>query len=479
MPELPEVETFARGLDFALRGLRVESVALYREKNVKSDLASFASSLLEAKFLSVSRRGKYLIFHLDNGSALLSHLRMEGRWKALEGPFSPSPYAILALTLSDGRTLVYEDSRKFGTLEIKKESELFSSLPLSALGEEPLDISFPSFFAGLSRKRVPIKEALLDQTFLAGIGNIYADESLFASGIHPLQKSDALDETRAKALYEEMRRILRLAISLRGSSIHSYVATFETEPSSMQEKLEIYGQAHRSCPRCGSKTTFIQVAGRGTTFCPLCQKRTDAPFRLAVTGPIHSGKSTAASYFRERGFPCFDADETVAKLYETPDVLAALRERFGKKAVKKRAANRPFLRDLFSRDQKAKEAWTGYLYPRLLQEFRRFEKEHRGAEALLLDVPLLLSSPFKKEFDALLLIEADEEIRRQRIEKEGRDASALLAINASYPLRQTEKIATFVVKNEGDVPSFFASLEQVRSTIAKCLEGDSPSGKGK
>lgn len=465
MPELPEVETFARGLNPRLKGKRILDVLLFREKNIVGDPDEFKDTLKGKTILGVSRRGKYLIFSLSEGYSFLSHLRMEGRWKKLPFDCPIDKHRILSMVLDDNSRLDYVDTRKFGTLELKRNKDVFSTPPLSLLGPEPLDVDFETFKERIQSKNTPIKEALMDQTILAGIGNIYADESLYKAKIHPFEPASNLDDGELKTLYQAIRTILNLAISLRGSSVHSYVPTFETEPASMQERLLVYGRAHEPCEACGTPLTYTKLNGRGTTYCPICQKRKNAAFVLAITGPIHAGKSIAGLFFETQGFAHFDADMEVKKLYKQADIQKTMKEILGKKAIVKKQVNAPYLRDLFAKNPLKKKEWMDYLYPKLEEAYLSFYASNKNTRGILLDVPLLLDSPFLICADAILLIDADIEARKQRLIDEGRDVENLMKINASYPLKQTKKIATFVIENNGGLGDFVIELNSLLHRI--------------
>jgi formamidopyrimidine-DNA glycosylase len=210
----------------------------------------------------MERRGKHILIHLNRG-LLHVHLGMTGKllWNG-----DPTPYTRAVIELSKG-ILVYDDVRQFGRVEF------YPDIPknIAALGPEPLDIAFEEFEKRLRARGLRVKALLLDQRFLAGIGNIYADEALFAAGIHPETPANRLSRKRARRLYDSIRSVLELAISLRGSSISDYVDGSGAR-GEFQTLHQVYGRTGLPCTRCKRPIRRIVIAQRGTHFCPACQR---------------------------------------------------------------------------------------------------------------------------------------------------------------------------------------------------------------
>ncbi|MEE3426668.1 MAG: DNA-formamidopyrimidine glycosylase, partial [Candidatus Enteromonas sp.] len=222
MPELPEVETVRRILEPIVKDETIASIKVYREKNILTGADLFVSSLIGEKFLSVSRVGKYLLFHLTNDKVIVSHLRMEGKYFERETP-KEEKHDILCYVFKSGKCLVYNDVRKFGVIELYKENEIMTKSPIHKLGKEPFVMEKEELLASLfKKKKTPIKTALLDQTIIAGLGNIYVDEVCFASGLNPLENSGNVTLSDCEKIIKESRRILKEAIDLGGSTIKSY-----------------------------------------------------------------------------------------------------------------------------------------------------------------------------------------------------------------------------------------------------------------
>lgn len=273
MPELPEVETIARGLRAALPGRRIVGVRLGKTDFI-DDPAAIERELPGARIVAVRRHGKFLVLDLEssNGTAhnfsLLIHLGMTGRL-VICNPDAPVPrHTHVYLALDNGHELRYTDIRRFGRIEIlPRESQ---EKRLSSLGLDPLEVSETQFIALLKARRARIKALLLDQHVLRGIGNIYADESLWRARIHPMRLGAKLTASELRRLHRAVRAVLNEAIQLRGSSIADYVDS-EGNLGGFQRRHRVYQRHGKKCFRCGATIRRTIVAGRSSHFCPRCQ----------------------------------------------------------------------------------------------------------------------------------------------------------------------------------------------------------------
>lgn len=275
MPELPEVETVARGLRQALPGRRILAVRLEKTDFI-DDPAAMELRLPGATVSGIRRLGKNLVVDMVAGSAtgdadrlsLLIHLGMTGQI-AIISPDAPLPkHTHVFLSLDDGRELRYTDVRRFGRMAILANEE--HERVLGGLGIEPLEISAEEFRARIGSRNSQIKALLLNQSVLRGIGNIYADESLWRAKIHPRKVGSKLTGEELKRLHRAVQEILREAIRLRGSSISDYVDS-DGRKGTFQSKHQVYQRDGKKCSRCGSVIRHAVVAGRSTHFCPRCQ----------------------------------------------------------------------------------------------------------------------------------------------------------------------------------------------------------------
>lgn len=273
MPELPEVETIKRTLETLVLGKKIDSVSVFWPKMVKhpDDIIQFKDALKGQSFIEMDRRGKFLIFYTED-YALVSHLRMEGKYGLFLAidPIDKHTHAIFHFT--DGTELRYKDVRKFGTMHLFSKGTEFEQPPLSNLGPEPFSSEFTIEFLleKLLHTNRKIKPVLLDQTVFVGLGNIYVDESLFRSGIHPERNASSLTPEEVKILHKEIVSTLMDAVAKGGSTIRSYVNS-QGEIGMFQLELFVYGKKAEPCHKCGTQLEKIKVGGRGTHFCPTCQ----------------------------------------------------------------------------------------------------------------------------------------------------------------------------------------------------------------
>ena len=273
MPELPEVETVRRGLEKLILGKKISSIDIRYPKMIKTDLDEFRKEVPGQLIESIGRRGKYLLFYLTD-KVLISHLRMEGKYFYYPYQVPERKHAHVFFQFEDGGTLVYEDVRKFGTMELLAPDLLDAYFISKKLGPEPSEQDFDVqvFQAALSKSKKPIKSHLLDQTLVAGLGNIYVDEVLWRAQVHPKSPSQTLTSEEATAIHEQTISVLEQAVDKGGSTIRSYTNAFG-ENGTMQELHQVYDKAGLACSRCGTIIEKIQLGGRGTHFCPRCQRR--------------------------------------------------------------------------------------------------------------------------------------------------------------------------------------------------------------
>lgn len=267
MPELPEVETVVNGLRPKLAGERIRQIQRFWHKAFVPDEA--IDDLVGREIRDLSRRAKYIFIHLDVGY-LIVHLRMTGRMSTRPPAPDREKYITVQLDFESGNSLYFEDVRKFGRL-------IYSEMPgdvLPKLGPEPLSPGFTSagFAEMLKKRNRQIKPLLLDQSFLAGVGNIYADEALFRAKIHPLTMAKRIPPDKIATLHRAIRKILRDSIRYQGTTVLSFVHG-NGETGSYQDMLRIYGHAGEPCPNCNTAIEKVFVGQRGTHFCPNCQQR--------------------------------------------------------------------------------------------------------------------------------------------------------------------------------------------------------------
>jgi formamidopyrimidine-DNA glycosylase len=274
MPELPEVETVRKTLKKLVVNKTIKDITVYWPKIIKNPLEveQFVDALVGETIVDVGRRGKFLIIYTGN-FALVSHLRMEGKYGLYpkDEPFDKHTHVLFHFT--DGTELRYRDVRKFGTMHLYKKGDEFKTEPLIGLGPEPFSEEFTVEYLAkkLEKTSRKIKTALLDQKVFVGLGNIYVDEALFRAGIHPERLANTLNKNEIALLHLEIVATLSEAVKKGGSTIRSYVNS-QGEIGMFQLELYAYGRKGEECKRCGTPLEKTTVGGRGTHYCPNCQK---------------------------------------------------------------------------------------------------------------------------------------------------------------------------------------------------------------
>jgi formamidopyrimidine-DNA glycosylase len=270
MPELPEVETIANGLNRRVAGDRIESVWVgNKPEPLKSPARAIVRALEHSTIERVQRVGKHIVFELSanerrSTNQWIVHLGMTGRMLVCAPDAEPAKHTHLVVQLQSGRELRFVDPRRFGRLEVRHTE-------FRGPGSEPLNITGEQFAALFHKSKAPIKAALLNQRFLHGVGNIYADESLFRAGVRPRRRANKLTGAELKRLHAALQEVLREAIAAGGSSVSDYVDA-DGEAGFFQLQHRAYGRQGEPCLVCGTPIKKILVAGRGTHYCSKCQK---------------------------------------------------------------------------------------------------------------------------------------------------------------------------------------------------------------
>ncbi|MBC3796020.1 DNA-formamidopyrimidine glycosylase [Acetobacterium tundrae] len=268
MPELPEVETVRRTLKNFIVGKKIQEIRVHYDKIITGDTNNFVASLTGQTIRDIDRVGKYLIFILDS-QAFISHLRMEGKYNIVAASKSLNKHEHLTFAFSDGTELRYQDTRKFGRLELVNKETYRQDLPLCKLGPEPWDADSKEIYSKIHKSSLPIKTLLLDQSIMTGIGNIYANEICFRMKMHPATPGKRVSKKRVAELITVSKEILEQAIAQGGTTIHSFDANGIT--GLFQVQLQVHMQ--KVCPVCHGAITKEMVRGRGTYYCKECQKK--------------------------------------------------------------------------------------------------------------------------------------------------------------------------------------------------------------
>lgn len=271
MPELPEVEVIARGLNRTLPGRTVKDIRVPWPTSLGQPEHEFRALVQDACICGVRRRAKLLLVDLNPEAVIGVHLKMTGR--LVHGPDRGTAlHDRVLLGLDDGTLLTFADMRRFGYMKAMRPGELASWPFYEKLGPEPLETSAARLAARVAGRKARIKGLLLDQTVVAGCGNIYADESLFRAGVHPAASASSIPREKLEELFRHLQDVLQQAIDENGSSIRNYVNA-DGDAGAFQNSFNVYGRKGEACPRCGCGLDCATVAGRTSTFCPACQDR--------------------------------------------------------------------------------------------------------------------------------------------------------------------------------------------------------------
>lgn len=446
MPELPEVESIRRNLISILKGESIKDVLVHYRPIVSND-PNFEEKLKGQTIQDIEREGKYLKFILDD-YMMISHLRMEGKYFM---DYEKDKHTHVEFILGSNHKLSYHDTRKFGRFELVdvKEKDTFLNTH-KKLQKDPANLTLMDFYEGIKAKNKTIKEILLDQSVVGGIGNIYANEILYLSKIHPAKKGFMISLEEAKTLLMNSNIVLNKAIEMGGSTID----TFESlgHKGMFQQELNVHGKTNELCKRCGHKIVKIQLKGRGTYYCPSCQKN----HVIGLTGGIASGKTTAANYLKKKGFKVIDSDLIVKNLYEDKEIRLFIAKKFD--CLKDNDLDKEKLASIIFNDKKKRTKLEQILHPLVFQKLD-FEVSNNEDYLLFLDIPLLFETNYLN-FDESLLIYVDRKTQLDRLIKRNNltQDEALLRINSQMSLEKKKKLATYVINNKGSLIELYEAI---------------------
>ena len=272
MPEMPEVETVRRTLLPLTKGKTIKEVTVWYPKIITGDAKEFKKQLAGKRIETIDRYAKYLLIRLSGHLTVVSHLRMEGKYRLVKVNTKKDKHDHVQIVFNDNSALRYNDVRKFGRMQLITTGTEKESTGIGKLGAEPNSQAFTVSYLqkGLARKKKNIKNTLLDQSVVAGLGNIYVDEVLWETKIHPLSMANSIPAKKVAELHDNINSLIELAIAERGTTVHTYLDA-NGKTGGFQKMLRVYGHKGEPCERCGTPLEKIKVNGRGTTFCPKCQ----------------------------------------------------------------------------------------------------------------------------------------------------------------------------------------------------------------
>lgn len=273
MPEIAEVETVRNTLKKRILNKQIKEVQVFYEPMIESDLETFKKNFVGESFIDIKRRGKWLIFETEH-FYLLSHLRMEGKYFIKDKNEEKGKHERVIFTFNDDTTLRYSDTRKFGRMNLILKDDLENTECIKKQGLEPgdKDLTADYLLEKFKNKHIPIKTALLDQTIISGLGNIYANEVLFYARVNPLKSACMLTKRECERIVEGAKEIIEEAIRMGGTTIRSYTSSLGVT-GRFQQNLKVHKREGEKCLVCGNIIQNIKVGGRSTYFCPKCQKK--------------------------------------------------------------------------------------------------------------------------------------------------------------------------------------------------------------
>lgn len=458
MPELPEVETVRRVLARTVLHQTITSVTVRYPAIVKGNPDVFVETLLNQTIQSIERKGKYLIF-LMNQTIMISHLRMEGRYRyyaSLDLMDKENSYLHVWFEFHDGSVLAYEDVRKFGRFELHSRSDWDQGLIQLPLGREPQEFKDANeLHERWSHRSIRLKQGLLHQPLIAGIGNIYADEICFRSKLSPWIPLNRLTLADTAFVLHHAQVILQEAIDQGGTTVRSYHSEDGID-GRFQQNLFVYGREGKPCRVCGTPIVKSTLASRGTHFCPNCQspKILAQGHVLGITGLIGSGKSTVSKMFCDYGFVILDSDQfarDAINVGTTPYQI--LKQSFPKNVFHASGeVNRQALRTIVTDQPQRLLELEKIIHPYVIEQTKAALLAH-PTQRYILDVPLLFESGMDQLCDWTVFVNTNEKVRRRRLKERGtmplKDTKKLTnrVLNASQRIQR----ATLVIDNSLDL----------------------------
>ena len=454
MPEFPEVHTVIETLKEFTLGKKVTDVNVLRAKNVEGNLKDLIGSTIRG----FSQVGKFIVFHFDTKLVLISHLRMEGKYflRNIKEPYQK--HDIAALMFNDNSALVYNDVRKFGILKVSNEKNYLKEEPLNKVGPNPFEMENASRLEkAFKNKNIPIKTALFDQSVMSGLGNIYVDEVLFECMIHPETPAKMVQRKDLEKILKASQVILAKAIEEGGSTIKSYHPK-EGVSGNFQVSLKVYGKKDGTCVRCGHHLRKIFVGGRGTTYCPSCQKNPAIKHVVAITGPIGSGKSAVLNVFKDLGYNCLSADEITHELYKQKSVQEGIKKFIPELKVKNGEIDRDSLREYLLNNPNKKARLEKYVHA--LVSDKIIEEIKKSKVDVAMEVPLLYESHLDDFADEVIYVDAPLKQRIERVSKRDLKPEEIIKINEKYNENNKKKAIRVITNDKG-----IANLEREIRTI--------------
>ncbi len=457
MPEFPEVHVVIEKLKLKTLSKTIKSVEVFRNQTIEGDPKEFANKLKGATIKDITQVGKFLVFHFDNKNVMISHLRMEGKYFFKEENAPYSKHDLVVFHFIDSTKLIYNDTRRFGRMSVESESNYLSVPPLNNVGPDPFQMKDASILEkAYKNKTIPIKTALLDQSIMSGLGNIYTDEVLFITKVHPETPAKMVSRQKLEEILKASQKVLKKAMLAGGSTIHSFSS--DGIAGDFQVQLQVYGKKGDKCPRCGSQLRKIFVNGRGTTYCPKCQKNPRIPILFGVTGPIGSGKSTVSHLLEKRGFKLLDCDEIVHELYKTKDMQEKLKKLIPTLKIESNDIDRKWLKAYLIENPNKKKQLQKIVHKEVLDYIEK-ELKH-SKQPIVVEAAFLFETDIHLLCDKTIYVDVTKNKQIENLKSRNEDVEKALKLNANFDINNKKK-ATHIIINDKDV----ANLDKQIATI--------------
>lgn len=444
MPELAEVETVRRVLKTELIGLTITKVDLLYN-NIFENTEELPN-LINNTFIDIKRKGKYLIFCLKKGF-LLSHLRMEGKYFYVLPDYPLNKHMHVIFYLDNGYKLIYQDVRKFGRMHYFDSLEdLEKSLDLGPDANEALPY-LDSLYEKLKASKTSLKNLLLDQSFIAGLGNIYVDEVLYAAKLLPNMPSSLATKDDLERILKASEVILNEAIKNKGTTIRSYTSSLGVT-GNYQNFLKVHTKD--LCP-LGHKVITYKVGGRTSYVCPVCQ--TNFSYVIGLTGSIATGKTNVLNTLASYGFPVLDSDKLVKEAYNDPNILAKIKDAFNTTDKKEIAS-------IIFHDATKKQKLEEIIHPYVISRLKEGIAKNK---LVVLDIPLLFEARLEYLVNTIVCcyIPKEEEIKRLMARDNISYDYALAKINSQMDIELKKEKSNYIIDTSGTFEETKKKIDEV------------------
>ncbi len=460
MPELPEVETVKNSLKKHLLNRTIKSIDILYPKMILTPLNEFY--ILEgATIIDIKRKGKFLIFLFNNHKALISHLRMEGKYYYYLENEPNSLHARIVFHLDQNEKVIYDDTRKFGIMELHNENDYLEAECLKKLGPEPFNLDANYLYNKLHNLKTEIKSAILDQTIITGIGNIYADETLFACKINPFRKANTITLQECQNIINESSRILLKAIEEGGSTVSSYHPENGVD-GKFQVLLNAYGRYHLPCKNCSHLMQKDYIGGRGTVYCPHCQH---VALTIGIYGKVASGKSTLLNYYKELGYKTFSSDQYINELYKSLETKKNMINLFTEAVIQDNGSiSKEYIKQIISNDENKKKELENYFFPLVKKAIKEFKEKNKEEKAIFVEVPLMFESRTNLLMDFIIGIDASLTSQLNHLQiRNSKTPSLDIKLNSSNKFDKYISKCDYIIHNN-------SSLEDLKKNADEALE---------